>query len=114
MQPRVWRNLSPEQRSELLRRPALATDAGFPQRVADIIDRVREGGDDALLDLTQAHDGVRLDALEVAAAEFDAAENALDGKQRAAIRARRRQHRHVPRSAAAEAFDRRHGDRRAL
>jgi histidinol dehydrogenase len=87
MQPRVWQNLSPEQRCELLRRPALATDAGFPQRVADIIGRVREGGDDALLDLTLAHDGVRLDALEVAASEFDAAENALDGKQRAAIRA---------------------------
>ncbi|EQD70444.1 Histidinol dehydrogenase, prokaryotic-type, partial [mine drainage metagenome] len=53
--------------------------------MARIIEQVRADGDGALRLLTRRHDGVALDALEVSAAEFDAAEAELDATLKAAI-----------------------------
>lgn len=82
-----WNSLSEAQRRALLERPALPGDAELTTSVADIVDRVRRGGDDALRALTREIDGVELDALEVGADEIDRAEAALSDAQRAAIRA---------------------------
>jgi histidinol dehydrogenase len=87
MQTRIWKDLSAEQRSALLARPALVNDPAFAARVAEIIDRVRREGDAAVRELTARFDGVELASLEVAPDEFDEAEAALDEAQRAAIRA---------------------------
>lgn len=82
----IWKELSPEQRDAVLGRPGPAGIAGLADRVARIIDRVRRGGDAALLALTEELDGVSPEALEVTAAEFDEAAKRLDEAQRRAIR----------------------------
>src|SRR5579859_5209396 len=55
--------------------------------VAEIIAKVRRGGDRALIALTRRFDGVRLDAarLRVSAAELEAARNSLPVKERRAL-----------------------------
>ena len=82
-----WHELSAPEQSSLLERPALRQDDGLQARVAEIIDRVRTGGDGALFDLTENIDGVRLQTLEATRAEFDAAESALSTNQKEAIAA---------------------------
>jgi histidinol dehydrogenase len=86
MQPQIWQQLSTEQRTALLARPALKNDAALVARVTAIIERVRNEGDAALREFTATFDRVELDSFEVSAAEFDAAEQLLDERQRAAIR----------------------------
>jgi histidinol dehydrogenase len=85
MKTYVWNELSPAEQRALLQRPALADDAALRARVADIIARVRRGGDAALRELAAELDGGAPDALEVTAAEIDAAEADLSAEQRAAI-----------------------------
>jgi histidinol dehydrogenase len=87
MQLRVWQDLSPAERTAALTRPALGADATIGPRVASIVARVRAEGDAALRELTAKFDHVELDALEVGAEEFAAAEQALSATQRAAIHA---------------------------
>ena len=87
MQSYIWNDLDADRQRALLKRPALANDADFAARVAAIIERVRREGDAAIRELTAAHDRVRLESLEVTAAEMDEAEAALGEPQRAAIRA---------------------------
>ncbi|RMF84871.1 MAG: histidinol dehydrogenase, partial [Nitrospirae bacterium] len=53
--------------------------------VREILDRVREGGDEALLELTRRFDGVLPEPLEVSAAEWDAGVDAVDPADRAAL-----------------------------
>jgi len=53
--------------------------------VADILDRVREGGDQAVLDLTERFDGVRPVSLEVPPAELDRALRELEPGLRSAL-----------------------------
>lgn len=52
------------------RRAVGGFDADVDAAAADIIDQVARRGDDALLELTQRFDGVRLEKVEVAAAEL--------------------------------------------
>lgn len=80
-----WSNASAERRADVLRRPALASATEITERVAAIIARVRAGGDDALLELTQELDGVTLAAVEVTRQEMETAESHLTEAQRAAI-----------------------------
>ncbi|WP_116812701.1 histidinol dehydrogenase [Steroidobacter cummioxidans] len=80
-----WSSLSADERRAALRRPAQADADGLHRRVREIIDEVRTRGDQALLDFTERFDGVKLKSLEVDAAEFAAAENALTAEQRAAL-----------------------------
>lgn len=80
-----WSSLSTEQRRQALRRPVQQDTATLHDRVREIVREVRQRGDSALLEFTRRFDGVALQAIEVAAAEFAAAETALNAEQRAAI-----------------------------
>ncbi|MCX7512367.1 histidinol dehydrogenase [Frateuria sp. STR12] len=82
----VWNELDEQGRLQALARPALARGEALCEGVGQIIAQVRARGDDALVDFTRAYDGCTLDRLEVAVAEFDAAEAALDPSLKAAIR----------------------------
>ena len=81
----IWNELKREQRDAVLARPGTAGDPRLARGVARIIDRVRSGGDSALLALTEELDGVSLGALEVTEDEFDEAATRLDDAQRRAI-----------------------------
>jgi histidinol dehydrogenase len=85
MQIMDWKSLSAARRREALRRPAQRDSARITASARDIIDRVRTGGDTALLSLTEKFDGVRPDALQVTKTEFETAERALLPEQHAAI-----------------------------
>ncbi|HEX7338895.1 MAG TPA: histidinol dehydrogenase [Rhodanobacteraceae bacterium] len=80
-----WAQLNAEQRREVLRRPAQTHSSERADKVAAIIDRVRHGGDAALLELTAQLDHCRVTSLAVAAAEFDDAERVLPGELKQAI-----------------------------
>src|SRR6478736_1786657 len=87
MRIEIWQDLTAEGRRAVLARPALANDATLAARVAAIIERVRNEGDAALLDLSAKLDRVELASLEVGQTEFAAAGDRLSEAQRAAIRA---------------------------
>jgi histidinol dehydrogenase len=82
---RNWSSLSAEERRQALRRPAQQDTAALHERVREIVREVRERGDAALLEFTRRFDGVALHSIEVTAAEFAAAETALNAEQRQAI-----------------------------
>ncbi len=86
MQRYVWQNLSPSERDTLLRRPALAADDRLHGKVADILVRVRDGGDKALREITRDLDNVNLANLLVSQSEFDDAHASLHRSERSAIR----------------------------
>jgi histidinol dehydrogenase len=65
------------------RREAQAEDVG--KVVEKIVERVREGGDPELLACVRRFDGAKIDALEVTPAEFEAAAEAIDPADRAAL-----------------------------
>lgn len=81
-----WNALDETARREALARPAQARADELKQSVAAIIAQVRAHGDVALRELSAKYDRCALDAIEVTAAEFDAAEAALDEALKAAIR----------------------------
>ena len=81
-----WNTLDEAARREALARPAQARADELKQGVAAIIAQVRARGDAALRELSAKYDRCALDAIEVTAAEFDAAEAALDEALKAAIR----------------------------
>jgi len=80
-----WSRLDSAARRELLRRPAQRDQAETLAGARAIVDEVRDGGDAALLRLTEAHDKVRLQALRVTPAEFKEAATALSPNEKRAI-----------------------------
>ena len=70
--------------ADLLRRPQIDAPV-IGERVAAILDRVRAGGDRAVLDLTAEIDSVALDSLEVAPEEIERAEAAVSPELKRAI-----------------------------
>jgi histidinol dehydrogenase len=80
-----WNSLSETARREALQRPSQRGLTEIRASARDIIERVRRGGDAALLSLTEKFDGVRPSAVEVTAQEFEAAERALGNEQLAAM-----------------------------
>jgi len=81
MKPIIWSALSPAERRAALRRPGQANAEDMQQRVREIIADVRTRGDEALFDYAKRFDGASLEALEVSAQEFAAAERALNAEQ---------------------------------
>ena len=81
----VWNSLSAVERRAALQRPAQRDAAGTAAAAQAIIDEVRRRGDDALRELTQRFDGVRVEELAVSAQEFATAERALTPAQHVAI-----------------------------
>lgn len=70
---------------ELLKRPVMNTESLFGT-VQGIIDRVKAGGDETVLQYEMQFDKVSLSALAVSSEEFDEAENLIDEELKAAIR----------------------------
>jgi histidinol dehydrogenase len=107
MRIEIWQDLTAEGRRGVLARPALANDPTLAARVAAIIERVRSGGDAALLELTTKLDRVEL----IASGDGIARPRAIN--QRAQRRfARPRKHRGVSAAATRAALSIR--PRRAL
>jgi histidinol dehydrogenase len=80
-----WANLGPEQQERLLQRPVLA-GPGIGAEVADIIRRLRDGGDAALAALTAELDGVEPPQFELGPDELQAALDAASPELSTAIR----------------------------
>jgi histidinol dehydrogenase len=80
-----WDQLDETGRRETLRRPAQRDAADLLQRARQIIDDVRQRGDDALREYTARLDGVHLGQFAVTDAEFATAEATLSPEQRAAL-----------------------------
>lgn len=81
----IWAQLSAEQRSATLRRPAQSAADSMRATVAAIVSDVHARGDAALLEYTAKFDKAELTSLEVSAQEFAAAESVLNATQRAAL-----------------------------
>ncbi len=73
MKRMVWKALAVAERAQLLHRPLRQRDMERKQVVAEIIARVRHGGDVALYELTRELDDCEVQALQVAVAAFDQA-----------------------------------------
>ena len=81
---RITVNPQKSEWAELLRRPQIDAPV-IGERVAAILERVRAGGDRAVLDLTAEIDSVALDSLEVAPEEIERAEAAVSPELKRAI-----------------------------
>ncbi|MGA2778504.1 MAG: histidinol dehydrogenase [Steroidobacteraceae bacterium] len=80
-----WQSLSKSERNAALLRPALRDEERVVAGARQIIADVRARGDLALRELTERHDGVRVDELAVGGDEFAAAERSLSSAEHAAI-----------------------------
>lgn len=80
-----WNHLDEPQRVAALARPALAAHDDVVRVAREIIAQVRRDGDAALSELTERLDGVRLQALAAAPAEFAAARSELGAPQLQAL-----------------------------
>jgi len=77
-------DLTPAARRHLLQR-APEDEPDLAAAVASLLAEVRARGDDALLDMAERFDGVRLDVLEVPRARWEEAADGLDPAVRAAL-----------------------------
>ncbi|MCW8344968.1 histidinol dehydrogenase [Vibrio sp. ZSDZ65] len=81
----VWRSLSQSQQESILERPAIADGANITAAVSSVIEQVRQGGDSAVLALTEKFDRVRPDSIRVSSDEIDAASGRLSAKMKQAL-----------------------------
>lgn len=72
-----WAEQDAEQRNRLLQRPVFA-DSGLAASVATIIARVRDGGDQALQEMTAEFDGCATGPIEISAEEIQSALKRVD------------------------------------
>lgn len=86
----IWSDLSKGERREALARPAAIADLTLFGRVREIMDGVRERGDDALLAYTAQFDGVNLKALSPAYSDMKDAWETLPEADKAAIKTAKR------------------------
>jgi len=80
-----WMQLDDARRRELLQRPAQRDQEETMAGARAIVERVRREGDKALRALTEEHDRVRLEALQVTDQEFREASTALSPNEKRAI-----------------------------
>ncbi len=80
-----WNQLDPAGRASALARPQSSQSDELRQGVAAIIQRVREGGDEALAALTEELDRAPAKTLKIDPSELVAAEEALDESLRTAL-----------------------------
>ncbi|PMK03905.1 histidinol dehydrogenase [Vibrio sp. 10N.261.55.A7] len=81
----VWQSLSESQQDSVLERPAITEGANITAAVSDVIANVRNKGDDALVELTEKFDGVKLDSIRVSGDDIDAASLRLSEEMKAAL-----------------------------
>jgi histidinol dehydrogenase len=80
-----WSALDDSGRAAVLRRPAQRDAAGLLARARQIVEDVRQRGDEALRSYTEQLDGVRLDDIAVSEQEFSDAAAALTAPQQQAL-----------------------------
>ena len=81
----IYVNPSRDQWARLCQR-AVQDNEGILSRVREILEQVRQNGDEAIKDLTRRIDGVELDCLKVSEEEFSYAEKAVPENVKDAIR----------------------------
>ena len=80
-----WSSLNSQQQQQLLSRPAMADSAKLSQIVADIIEQVKDQGDEALLALTERFDGAKLSRLRISDSAMQNLDTQLEPKVKLAI-----------------------------
>lgn len=85
LQKVIWQSLNALQRSQVLMRPVMK-NRDIANITAQIIAQVRQGGDQALRQLTAEYDKVQLTDLAVTAEEFQQANIALSAAAKAALK----------------------------
>src|SRR5580704_8006323 len=80
-----WNTLSERERRAALARPTLESRADIAAVALEVINTVRQEGDDALRRYTERFDGVKLETLAVSRDEFIAARKELTAEQTAAL-----------------------------
>ncbi len=80
-----WQELSAQQKSDALARPAIADNALLSTQVANILAQVKSQGDKALFNLTEQFDKICLTSLAVTSEQVADAKAALSAKRLAAI-----------------------------
>jgi histidinol dehydrogenase len=80
-----WQTISTQQQKDALARPAIADNALLSTQVANILSRVKEQGDKALISLTEQFDGIALSTLAVTTEQVEQAKLALTDKRLKAI-----------------------------
>jgi len=80
-----WQEISEQQKTDALARPAIADNALLSTQVANILSQVKKQGDKSLLALTEQFDGIALTTLAVTAEQVKQAILALTEKRLKAI-----------------------------
>jgi len=80
-----WQEISEQQKTDALARPAIADNALLSTQVANILSQVKKQGDKSLLALTEQFDGIALTTLAVTAEQVKQARLALTEKRLKAI-----------------------------
>lgn len=86
MKTLVWNDLSPPQQEAALARPAALSDSKLTDNVRYIMQDVKNGGDQAVLDYTAKFDGVTLNRLKVTEGDLRKAWKSLPEDQQQAIK----------------------------
>ncbi|KOC98614.1 histidinol dehydrogenase [Vibrio alginolyticus] len=81
----VWQSLSENQQNSILERPAIAEGANITTAVAEVIAKVREEGDSALIELTEKFDRVKPESIRVSSQEIKAASERLSESMKSAL-----------------------------
>ncbi|WP_295894195.1 histidinol dehydrogenase [uncultured Vibrio sp.] len=81
----VWQSLSESQQDSVLERPAITEGANITAAVSDVIASVRSKGDEALVELTEKFDGVKLDSIRVSGDDIESASLRLSEEMKAAL-----------------------------
>jgi len=80
-----WQEISEQQKTDALARPAIADNALLSTQVANILAQVKSQGDKSLFALTEQFDGIALTTLKVTAEQVQEARLALTEKRLQAI-----------------------------
>ncbi len=81
----VWQSLSENQQDSILERPAIAEGANITTAVAEVIAKVREEGDSALIELTEKFDCVKPESIRVSSQEIKSASERLSESMKSAL-----------------------------
>jgi len=77
--------LSESQQDSILERPAISEGANITAAVSEVIAKVRQDGDAALIELTERFDGVKPESIRVSETEIDQACLRLSGEMKQAL-----------------------------
>lgn len=86
MQTVIWKDLSEKEQAKALARPAALTDSKLLESVRYIMQDVKNGGDQAVLDYTKKFDGVELSRLQISEGDMRKAWKSLPEAQQNAIK----------------------------